>query len=171
MAPTQPGRGSQAGRPPRPDHGDQPAGGGQGGHPVSQWQAGRPMALLDLPGCLWAWDSCNPKMAWQWHVSAPGGSLGPCRHAVFMPEGCGGSCRHGATRHQWTRAVSIGTAGRQVRKDSHPVRERAPTDGGELPATCLGGQGSFRPEREPAGPQPRRDKQRLDRSSTCSGTS
>lgn len=47
------------------------------------------MALLDLPGCLWAWDSYNPKMACQWHVSAPGGSLGPCRHAVFMPGGAG----------------------------------------------------------------------------------
>lgn len=151
-------RTGKPGRTPTPHHGDQPAGSGQGGHPGSQRQAGRPIALLDLSGCLWAWESCNPKMAWQWHVSAPGGSLGPCRHAVFTPEGRRGSCRHGATGHQWTRAVSTGTAGRQ---DSHPMREKAPADGGELPATCLGGQGPFRPEREPVGPQPRRDKQRL----------
>lgn len=113
-------------------------------------------APVHLPGCLEACSGYSPR-GW---LSALG-PQGPCIYArgqgLLQTPGCLPCCRAvGLGEQAGTRAGPSGTAGRQVRKDSGAMGDRAPADGRVLPTAWQGGRGPFRPEREAAWTEPTR---------------
>ena len=120
--------------------------GGQGGCPEGPGEPQVLMAggkadrvLLNLQGCLGAWDGCSPRRAWQGGVSALGCCMDPVGRLYLCQRGLGApadtwlpAVLSGLSHQAGTTAGPSGTAGRQARKDSHLMRERAPADGGSF---------------------------------------
>lgn len=114
--------------------------------------------LFNLPGCLGAWDGYSLWRAWQGGVSALGSRMDPVGRlylrqrawGLLQTPGCLLCCRASAS-------------GRQARKDSHPMRERAPADGGSFLPPGLEAKGLSDQRRAGPGLSPHRGgQQRLD---------
>lgn len=119
--------------------------------------------LFNLLGCLGAQDGYSLWRAWQGGVSALGSCMNPVGRLYLCQRGLG------APADTWLPAVlsglshqvrtTAGPSGRQARKDSHLMRERAPADGGSFLPPGLRPR-AFQTRDEPAWAEPTQEASR-----------